>query len=239
MQNSDQLLLAIWTFISCEYLEKMFSKAVGVIFDEWESEEPHEIITVLIGQVEDCETYLQNINISTDSMFLKGIFRMLKYKTRHIDFENEDLIWEAFEGFWDLFLSSVPIGCEGLNILTDIQKNLIVFNFYRGSVLRGGHQSFVHLYMDSIGIKAVKDSLLTLGIDNELILALERIPETFSFLDALDDDEEKSKLAWEQLENFFEPINATFYKYSEEGYIEDKMIQYLRENATEFFEVIV
>jgi len=165
---------------------------------------------------------------------------MLKYKTPPIDFEDEDSIWEAFEGFWNLFLSSEETGCERLNLLTETQKNLIIFNFYRGSVLRGGHQSFLDLYMDSIGINAVKDSLLALGVGDELILNLERIQEIFSFLDALvDDDEETSELAWEQLEKFFEPINSTFYKYNEEGIIDGKMIQYLRENATEFFEVIV
>jgi len=37
------------------YYDSRKAKAVGVIFNEWESEEPHEIITTLIDQVEDYE----------------------------------------------------------------------------------------------------------------------------------------------------------------------------------------
>ena len=164
---------------------------------------------------------------------------MLKYKALSIDFENEDSIWEAFVGFWNLYLSNVLDDCERLGILTEIQKNLIIFNYYRGSVLRGGHQVFLDLYMDSIGIKAVIDSSLALGFSDELIAPLECIFDKLSFLDTLDDDD-KEKIKWEleERENFFEPINCAFYKYCDDGIIDDKMIQYLRENATEFFEEI-
>ena len=164
---------------------------------------------------------------------------MLKYKALPIDFKNEDSIWEAFVGFWNLYLSNVPDDGEGLNTLTKLQKNLIIFNYYRGSVIRGGHQVFLDLYMDSIGVKAVIDSSLALGFGDEIIVPLECISDKLSFLDTLDDeDEEKIKWELEEQEKFFEPINRAFYKYYDDGIIDDKMIQYLRENATEFFEDI-
>ena len=152
------------------YYDSSKAKAVGVIFDEWESEEPHEIITALIDQVEDYES---------GSFYKRELPCILKL-LEQVDMHNIDTI--IIDGY--VYLGDITKAGLGMHLYNSLMGKIPIIGvaktyFYETSaveVFRGTSKN--PLYITSVGVETSKSAMYIRNMHGNF-----RMPKLLKLLD--------------------------------------------------------
>ena len=162
----------------------------------------------------------------------------IKYKTEKFDLLNDDILWEKFMCFARMI---IPYE-EHWEELTEYQKGPLIAFVYESDVLGEGHIGFIEINSDYMSLNDVIKALKRLHISSKYIENIEKVPQEYLSVDELleqSKDEEDFSAKMDEMDAIFEPYDKVFYELvSENTEIEDKILEYIRGNYEEFFEMI-
>jgi len=153
------------------YYDSCKAKVVGVIFDEWESEEPCEIITELIDQVEDYEA----------GQFYKRELPCILKLLEKVDMGVIDTI--IIDGY--VYLGDTTKAGLGMHLYNSLVVKIPIIGvaktyFHKNSaveVLRG--TSKTPLYITSVGIETSEAAICIRNMHGDF-----RMPKLLKLLDS-------------------------------------------------------
>ena len=152
------------------YYDLCKAKAVGVIFDEWKSEEPHEIITAFIDQVEDYEP----------GKFYKRELPCILKLLENVDMDSIDTI--IIDGY--VYLSDITKAGLGMHLYNSLAGKVPIIGvaktyFHENSALevfRGTSKN--PLYITSVGMETSEATMYIRNMHGDF-----RIPKLLKLLD--------------------------------------------------------
>jgi hypothetical protein len=157
---------------------------------------------------------------------------MIKTETTKAILHNRELLWEAFENFYQALIQIK----QGIENLTEIQKHPIIAFIYSCDVYRGGHITFMDLNKGKISLEEVTRALNILNINDRYIQNIKQITDDFIFpCDDNFDWERDEKEIDKHLDAISHKLDTIFKGFAGREEFQEKISEYVFENHSEFF----
>ena len=157
---------------------------------------------------------------------------MIKTETTKAILHNRELLWGAFENFYQTLIQIK----QGIENLTEIQKHPIIAFIYSCDVYRGGHITFMDLNKGIISSEEVIRALNILNIDDRYIQNIRQITDDFIFPcdDNFDWDRDDNEIA-KHMDAISDQLDSIYVGFAGREEFQEKICEYVLGNYTEFF----